>query len=55
MASVGIENARARGGITGTLARAGNIAKAGIFFARMYFMKPRTNELPATIRMQPVW
>jgi magnesium-protoporphyrin IX monomethyl ester (oxidative) cyclase len=55
LAAVGIEDAKARGGIAGILGRATNIAKAGFCFARMYFMKPRANELPATIRLQPAW
>jgi magnesium-protoporphyrin IX monomethyl ester (oxidative) cyclase len=55
LASVGIENARARGGISGALGRAGNMAKAGLAFARMFFMKPRVNELPASVRLVPVW
>jgi magnesium-protoporphyrin IX monomethyl ester (oxidative) cyclase len=55
LAAVGIEDAKARGGVSGALGRASNIAKAGLCFARMYFMKPRTNELPATIRLQPAW
>lgn len=55
LASVGIENARARGGVSGALGRAGNMAKAAFAFARMYFMKPRVNELPASVRLVPVW
>ena len=54
-ASVGIENAKTRGGISGTLGRAGSMAKAGFAFARMFFMKPRVNELPAIVRLVPVW
>lgn len=30
-------------------------AKAGAIFARLYFMKPKANELPASIRLQPAW
>ena len=54
-ASVGIEDAKARGGIGGAISRAGYMAKAGFAFARMYFLKPKANPLPATIRMQPAW
>jgi magnesium-protoporphyrin IX monomethyl ester (oxidative) cyclase len=54
-ASVGIEDAKARGGIGGAVSRAGYMAKAGFAFARMYFLKPKANPLPATIRMQPAW
>lgn len=55
LASVAIEDAKARGGIGGALARVTNIAKAAAAFGRMYFLKPRTNELPAQIRLQPAW
>jgi magnesium-protoporphyrin IX monomethyl ester (oxidative) cyclase len=55
LASVGIEDAKARGGIMGAFGRIGNLAKAGFAFANMYFMKPRTNKLPATVRLSPAW
>ena len=55
LASVGIEDAKARGGISGALGRVGNMAKAGYAFARMYFMTPRSNPLPATVRLSPAW
>ncbi len=55
LASVGIEDAKARGGISGALGKGANMAKAGFTFARMYFMKPKVNELPQTVRLQPAW
>ncbi|MBL0923023.1 MAG: magnesium-protoporphyrin IX monomethyl ester (oxidative) cyclase [Sphingomonadaceae bacterium] len=55
LASVGIEDAKARGGIGGAIGRAGHMAKAGLAFARMYFMTPRANELPHSVRLQPAW
>ncbi|MEM1132867.1 MAG: magnesium-protoporphyrin IX monomethyl ester (oxidative) cyclase [Pseudomonadota bacterium] len=55
MASNGIEDAKARGGISGKLGQVKHIAKAGMAFARMYFMKPKANELPQSIRLQPAW
>jgi magnesium-protoporphyrin IX monomethyl ester (oxidative) cyclase len=55
LASVGIENAKAHGGIVGTFSRVKYMAKAGFFFARMYFLKPQANELPSKIRLQPAW
>lgn len=55
LASVGIENAKVRGGISGALGRLKHMAKAGLSFGRMYFMKPRANELPSQIRLSPVW
>ncbi len=54
-ASVGIEDAIARGGLSGALGRIGNMAKAGLAFARMFFLKPKANALPETVRMQPAW
>ena len=55
LASVSIEDAKGRGGLSGALGRAGGLARAGFAFARMYFMKPKANALPATIRLQPAW
>lgn len=55
LASVGIENAKAKGGVIGALERAKHMAKAGFTFARLFVLKPRTNALPATIRLQPAW
>jgi magnesium-protoporphyrin IX monomethyl ester (oxidative) cyclase len=54
-AAVEIENAKARGGVAGALGRVAGMAKAGFTFARMYLMKPRRNELPATVRLSPAW
>jgi magnesium-protoporphyrin IX monomethyl ester (oxidative) cyclase len=55
LASVGIENAKARGGLAGRVSQVAHLAKAGAAFARMYFMRPRSNSLPAKIRLQPAW
>lgn len=55
LASVGIENAAARGGISGALGRIAHMAKAGVAFGRMYFMKPLANDLPRTVRLSPAW
>ncbi|MDG5487741.1 magnesium-protoporphyrin IX monomethyl ester (oxidative) cyclase [Sphingomonas sp. BGYR3] len=55
LASVAIETAKARGGVSGLAGRAANMARAGFAFARLYLMKPRTNELPRSIRLQPAW
>lgn len=55
LASVGIENAKKRGGIGGKLSQFKNMAKAGYYFGRMYFMKPKANALPESIRLQPAW
>lgn len=55
LASVAIENAKARGGIGGALGRVSGIARAGFAFARMYLMTPRSNELPQQTRLAPAW
>ena len=55
LASVGIEQSKARGGMSGALGRAKHMCKAGLCFARMFFMKPRVNELPARVRLSPAW
>lgn len=54
-ASDGIEDAKARGGLVGSLSKAKHMAKAGFAFARMYFMKPKVNELPQSVRLVPAW
>ncbi|NCQ09633.1 MAG: magnesium-protoporphyrin IX monomethyl ester (oxidative) cyclase, partial [Sphingomonadales bacterium] len=55
LASVGIEEAKARGGIMSKLSRAKYMAKAGWFFGKMYFMKPKANTLPQQVRLSPAW
>lgn len=54
-ASDGIEDAKARGGMIGSLSKAKYMTKAGFAFARMYFMKPKVNELPQSVRLVPAW
>ncbi|KEO90145.1 magnesium-protoporphyrin IX monomethyl ester cyclase [Erythrobacter longus] len=54
-ASLRIEDGKAQGGIGGFFKRVSGMAGAGYNFARMYFMTPKTNELPATIRLHPAW
>lgn len=55
IASDAMASAKARGGIGGWLAHKGHMARAGAAFASMYFMRPRANELPKSIRLQPAW
>lgn len=55
LASVGIENAKARGGMAGGAQKLLYMAKAGVAFGRMYLMRPRSNELPSQIRLSPAW
>ncbi len=54
-ASIGIENAKASGGLSGKLNQVRFTLKAGLAFARMYFLKPQVNELPSRVRLQPAW
>jgi magnesium-protoporphyrin IX monomethyl ester (oxidative) cyclase len=54
-ASDAIADAKARGGLRGKMAQFGGIARAGWAFARMYFMRPKPNALPARIALAPSW
>ena len=47
--------AKARGGIVGTLARAGWAAAGAWTFLRLYTLPVLRNELPANARMAPAW
>ena len=55
LASVALEDAKARGGLSGLIGRGVNMAKIGLAFARMYVMKPKANPLPQQIRLSPAW
>jgi magnesium-protoporphyrin IX monomethyl ester (oxidative) cyclase len=55
VASLGIDAAKARGGHAGTAAKVRHMAGAAAAFARMYFLRPQRNALPATVRLQPAW
>ena len=50
-----IEEGKARGGIGGLIQRVSGMAGAGLAFAKMYLQKPKSNALPASIRLQPAW
>jgi magnesium-protoporphyrin IX monomethyl ester (oxidative) cyclase len=54
-AALRIEDGKAQGGLGGFAKRVSGMAGAGYNFARMYFLRPKTNELPATIRLHPAW
>ncbi len=54
-AAEGIDTARAKGGLSGALARARHMASAGAAFARLFLAPVRTNRLPETVRMAPAW
>ncbi len=51
----GIAAAKARGGFTGGLKRAGLTAAVGLTFVRLYFSRTEANALPAAVRMAPAW
>jgi magnesium-protoporphyrin IX monomethyl ester (oxidative) cyclase len=47
--------AEARGGIVGRVKKFGLAAAALATFARLFLLKPKTNALPASSRMEPAW
>ena len=55
VASRKIEAGKRRGGIGGALQRVSGMAGAGFAFARMYFHRARSHELPQNVRLQPAW
>ncbi len=50
-----INAAQERGGISGKIAKAWHMSRAGIGFARLYMIPTKTNRVPAKSRLQPVW
>ncbi len=54
-AALRIEDGKAQGGIAGLAKRISGVASAGWNFAKMYFRRTKSNELPQTIRLQPAW
>ncbi len=51
----GIEAARRQGGVVGTVKRLGLTAAVAANFVRLYLQPTQSNEMPATIRLQPAW
>jgi magnesium-protoporphyrin IX monomethyl ester (oxidative) cyclase len=47
--------AKEKGGLVSRVKRLGLTAAAGFTLAQLFFMRTKENELPATIRLQPVW
>ena len=47
--------AKAQGGIVGGVKKLLCNLDAGLTFARLYFLPAKPNEMPAEIRMAPVW
>jgi magnesium-protoporphyrin IX monomethyl ester (oxidative) cyclase len=53
--SVGMEDAKRRGGIVGGLRRAWLGAAAAVTFAKLYFLPVHHHELPEQVRLAPAW
>ena len=49
------EQAKARGGILGTLTQAVGVVRAVLTIGRLYLMPVQSSELPQTVRMVPAW
>jgi len=47
--------AKAKGGVMGSLTRLRLGLSAGLTFAKLYFLRAKPNDLPATSRLQPAW
>jgi magnesium-protoporphyrin IX monomethyl ester (oxidative) cyclase len=47
--------ADAKGGVTGKIAKGFWSAAAAVNFVRMYAIPTKSNAIPATSRLQPVW
>ena len=50
-----ISAAKKRGGFVGKVKQLGLSAVAALTFARLYLLQVHTHDLPANVRMQPVW
>ncbi|MDO9487726.1 MAG: magnesium-protoporphyrin IX monomethyl ester (oxidative) cyclase [Sphingomonadaceae bacterium] len=51
----GIEAAKTEGGIVGKLKQAARSVGVAAVFARLYFLRPQANALPAQVRLAPAW
>jgi len=49
------ERAQAQGGVLGKLKSAGIAVQAALTFARLYLLPVKSQELPASVRCEPVW
>ncbi|MCW6507312.1 magnesium-protoporphyrin IX monomethyl ester (oxidative) cyclase [Lichenifustis flavocetrariae] len=47
--------AKRQGGLVGNIKRVGLVAAAAATFARLFLLAPKSNALPATIRLSPAW
>jgi magnesium-protoporphyrin IX monomethyl ester (oxidative) cyclase len=50
-----LQAAKAKGGMSGRLRSLGLGAAVALTFARLYFMRAKLNEIPATSRLAPAW
>jgi magnesium-protoporphyrin IX monomethyl ester (oxidative) cyclase len=50
-----VSAAKKQGGFLGGVKRAGLAVAAAATFARLYLLPVQSNELPATVRLQPIW
>ncbi len=55
MAADAMEAGKAEGGLGGRLKYSWNACKAGVAFARMFFLPTKPNALPAQPRLSPAW
>jgi magnesium-protoporphyrin IX monomethyl ester (oxidative) cyclase len=53
--TVGLGEAKARGGFVGRVRRIGLMAAAGFTFVRLYMLPANHHALPADVRMAPAW
>jgi magnesium-protoporphyrin IX monomethyl ester (oxidative) cyclase len=53
--SQAISAAKKQGGVAGKIKQIGHTLMAGLTFARLYLLPVHKHELPANVRMQPVW
>ena len=53
--SAGIDATQQQNGVGAAVRRLGLKLSAGLTFARLYLQPVKTTELPATVRLQPVW
>jgi len=51
----GLEAAKAAGGIVGKLKQAACAVGVAATFARLFFLRPQSNALPAQVRLAPAW
>jgi magnesium-protoporphyrin IX monomethyl ester (oxidative) cyclase len=53
--SAAADRAKARGGVVGAIKRAGCAVAGAAVFARLFLLPVRRHDLPAQVRVVPVW